>query len=200
MWLKRFSIFSLVLLVACCSLWAFPGRATGSLEAKVTDTEAVGLLPEEQRTPSGTTSKEDSMESSQTLEEALQKANEGNKISGEESSALLDELLAIQADARALREVSQEKDEVINGLTADNVALTSKLEKAEKEVGSKTYLMLEGIVGVEDLEPHYGVGLTVGARIGNSLMMQLGVDYMANSMMDFGLDKWTFRAGVGWMF
>ena len=63
--------------------------------------------------------------------------------------------------------------------------------------------MLDGIVALDDMIPQYGVGLTVGSRIGNSLMVEVGADYMIggnDGYNSFSLDNFEFRAGVGWMF
>ena len=204
LWLKKCGTCLLALSLASCSLWAFPGRVTSSQVEGPTATVAAGLLEEEQPSrDSGTTSSDASTmpaTSSPVASEAVAKAAEGDRLSAAEASALYDELVAISADVAALRQSSAEKDEELSTLQADNAALKSDLDKAEKETGSKAYIMLEGIVGVDNLLPTYGVGLTVGARVGNSLMLQLGVDYDINRAMDFSLDRWTFRAGIGWMF
>lgn len=64
--------------------------------------------------------------------------------------------------------------------------------------------MLDGIVGFSEGVPDYGLGLTLGTRVGNSLMLELGVDYMLGTslldVLDYSIDNWTFRAGIGWMF
>ena len=130
----------------------------------------------------------------------MAKAADGSRLDADESQALYEELVAIREDAATLRDVSIAKDGQIDMLEAEAASLAADLEEARGEVGSKAYLMVEGIVGVDGLVPSYGLGLTLGARVGSSLMMQLGVDYTINTAMDFSLDRWTFRAGIGWMF
>lgn len=130
----------------------------------------------------------------------MAKAADGSRLDADESQALYEELVAIREDAAKLRDVSTAKDGQIDMLEAEAASLAADLEEARGEVGSKAYLMVEGIVGVDGLVPSYGLGLTLGARVGSSLMMQLGVDYTINTAMDFSLDRWTFRAGIGWMF
>lgn len=202
MW-RRLLMCSLALLLACCSLWAFPGRVTASQETAPTDTVAAAVQEEGPRLDSGTTSNGGSTvpsQSSRTAQEAMDKAADGSRLDADESQALYEELVAIREDAAALRDVSTAKDGHIDMLEAEAASLAADLEEARGEVGSKAYLMVEGIVGVDGLVPSYGMGLTLGARVGSSLMMQLGVDYTINTAMDFSLDRWTFRAGIGWMF
>ena len=92
---------------------------------------------------------------------------------------------------------SIEKDAVMDALSEEN-------SRMKDESGSKAYLMVDAIVGIEDALPEYGVGLTIGSRIGNSLMVEAGVDYMIGASIadvkDFSIEDFTFRAGLGWMF
>ena len=63
--------------------------------------------------------------------------------------------------------------------------------------------MLDGIVGFEDLLPQFGVGVTLGTRIGSSLMLELGVDYDIGGIdgyNEISMDNLQFRCGIGWMF
>ena len=81
--------------------------------------------------------------------------------------------------------------------------LESGQAAAEEETGTKAYLMLDGIMGFEDMIPQFGVGATIGTRVGNSLMAEIGADYMIGGMdgyNQFDIDNFRFRAGVGWMF
>lgn len=125
----------------------------------------------------------------------MEKASEGRRLSKDESAELYWALVDARDMAGALREASDAKDEEIASLKAD-------LARAEKETGSKAYLMVEGIVGFEDSVPQFGAGLTVGARIGNDLMLEAGADYMiggTDGYNQWSLDNWEFRVGAGWM-
>lgn len=205
MW-KKFSVFLLALLVVSCCAWAFPGRPTSST---ATDTapaaiQAVDIPADEPSPASGMISIVDSTEPS-TLQgdqaPAVETAPEVTPaLTAEETAELNAELVAIQEDVKVLREASDAKDALIDSLEADNTALQEDLAGALDETGTKTYLMVESIVGFEDMMPTYGAGLTLGARIGDNLMLEFGVDYDLNKMMDFSLNRWTFRAGLGWMF
>ena len=83
-------------------------------------------------------------------------------------------------------------------------ALSEENSRMKDESGSKAYLMVDAIVGFENALPEYGVGLTIGSRVGNSLMLEAGADYMLGSSMadlrSFSMDDLVFRAGIGWMF
>ena len=129
----------------------------------------------------------------------MEKAREGEKLNGEESAALYDELMGLKTDLAALRMEAIAKNSRIDGLEKDN----EELARLSEEAGSKAYLMLDGVVGFEESLPEFGVGLTIGTRIGNSLMLEAGADYMIGGMSgirSFSLDNFQFRAGLGWMF
>lgn len=116
----------------------------------------------------------------------MTKIEEGKKLT-------TSELLALKEDLAALEEVSKEKD-----------ARIAELEVKAKAAGTRPYVLAEGIVGFDENNlPEFGAGVTVGARIGNSLMVQAGADYMfadLGGFKDFSMDSLTFRAGLGWMF
>ena len=189
---RRLSISLLVLLLASFSLWAFPGRATGLQEEKLIDTSAQEVSAEAQNPDSGSQEGTTSTEPSISYL-AQEKAEQGKRLSADEVSAILAELDAAKADYAALQRESRAKDDAIDDLSRD-----------AGEAGTKAYLMLDGIMGFSGGYPSYGVGLTVGTRLGNSLMLELGADYMLGANLEeasrYSLDKWTFRAGVGWMF
>lgn len=196
---RKLSIFLLVLLLASASAWAFPGRQTGSRE-----TEAIAIsVPEAQEEAlnpdSGNQAETISTEpqTSYVVQEASAKVEAGKRLTADEADAILAELDAAKTDFAALEETSKAKDSTIDDLTAENL-------KLKDETGTKAYLMLDGIIGFSEGYPEYGVGLTVGTRLGNSLMLELGADYMLGGnladLMDFSIDDFTFRAGIGWMF
>ena len=196
---RKLWIFCLVLLLASFSLWAFPGRVTDSQETRPIDTLDQEAQEEEQKTDYGTQVESISigLPTSSEVQRASEKAAEGKRLSADEVALILDELDAARSDFEALRKTSEEKDAAIDDLAAENARL-------KDETGTKAYLMLDGIVGFEDMVPEYGVGLTIGTRLGNSLMLELGADYMIGGTWkdaaDFSLDDFTFRCGLGWMF
>ena len=122
--------------------------------------------------------------------------NAGYWISAEDKVSIENALVNAGDNLAALRESSDAKDKEIADLKGD-------LALAEKETGSKAYLMLDGVVGFNESLPEFGLGLTVGTRIGNSLMLEAGADYMIGGMsgiQPFSLDNFQFRTGIGWMF
>ena len=196
---RRLLISLLALLVASSSLWAFPGRVTGSQAAEATVTQEAEAPQEAQSEGSGTMPEDTSTGQSEysIVPEVMEKASQGRRLSGNEVVALANELTAVREDLDALEETSLKKDEQIDALSKENASL-------KDETGTKAYVMLDGIIGFKDYRPEYGLGLTLGTRIGNSLMVELGADYMLGGTLEemkvVSLDKLTFRAGVGWMF
>lgn len=196
---KKLSMFLLVLLLASSLLWAFPGRVTSSQETVPFVTEAAATPAGEQKTLSGMISSEDWITQSQAPIEEQAIVNEiaaDMGLSAEESAVLAENLSVVKEEIAAMRETSAAKEAVADELIKENAILAAKAEEA----GSKAYIMLDGILSFENLLPQWGVGFTLGIRLGNSLMLEAGVDYQLNHSFDLSLDNWTFRAGVGWMF
>lgn len=200
---RKSSLILLAFLAVCSSLWAFPGRAEEKAvivpSPTVTTTEPMQEA-ELQKNTSGTLSEtilpEQNSSQKRSLEKAVEIADSGSLLIGSKYDELLFNLDAAQKDADAAEKASAEKDKEIAALKED-------LAKAENETGTKPYLMLDGIVGFDDMKPEFGVGLTVGTRIGKDFMVEVGADYMIgtlDSYNDFSLDSWEFHAGIGWMF
>ena len=196
---RKLSIFLLVLLLASASAWAFPGRQTGSRE-----TEAIAIsVPEAQEEAlnpdSGNQAETISTEpqTSYVVQEASAKVEAGKRLTADEADAILAELEAANADYMALEKISEEKTAIIDKLAEENA-------KLKDETGTKAYLMLDAVLGFNEGYPDYGVGLTAGTRLGNSLMLEIGADYMLGGnlidVLDYSIDNWNFRMGIGWMF
>ena len=185
---------SLLLFLALPQLAAWPmlqGKEAAE-EAAIAMTEEPIAEEASQKEPSGTALKDISTEQSRSLE----KAEQGKRLSGDESEELYLTLVEARDEAKAARASNEAK-------SAEISALKARLASAEEEAGTKAYLMLDGIVGFKDVIPQFGVGLTVGTRLGNSLMLELGADYMIGGMdgyNGFDIDNFQFRCGVGWMF
>lgn len=205
---KRLSLIFAVLLLASFSLWAFPGRTKAeavspAIEAAVqeeTTVEEPIQEAEPQKMPSGTgsgTMPEEQLSSpTSSIAKAAEIADKGGLIIGEKQKELQMVIEMLESDISVAEEASKAKDEEI-------VKLRDDLAKAEDETGTKAYLMLDGIVGFEAGIPQFGAGITVGTRIGNSIMVELGADYMIGGMNgynQFDIDNFQFRAGAGWMF
>ena len=162
------------------------------IEAPIAMTEAPTAEEQSQSELSGTTLNGTSTEPSPSLE----KAESGRRLNGEEALELYLTLVEARNEAETARIASEAKD----GEIAD---LKARLSTAEAETGTKAYVMVEGIVGFENLIPQFGAGLTIGTRIGNSLLAELGIDYEiggVNGYNQFSVDNFQFRYGIGWMF
>ena len=185
---------SLLLFLALPQLAAWPmlqGKEAAE-EAAIAMTEEPIAEEASQKEPSGTALKDISTEQSRSLE----KAEQGKRLNGDESEELYLTLVEARDEAKAARASSEAK-------SAEISALKARLAAAEEEAGTKAYLMLDGIVGFKDVIPQFGIGLTVGTRLGNSLMVELGADYMVGGMdgySQFDIDNFQFHCGVGWMF
>lgn len=185
---------SLLLFLALPQLAAWPmlqGKEAAE-EAAIAMTEEPIAEEASQKEPSGTALKDISTEQSRSLE----KAEQGKRLNGDESEELYLTLVEARDEAKAARASSEAK-------SAEISALKARLAAAEEEADTKAYLMLDGIVGFKDVIPQFGIGLTVGTRLGNSLMVELGADYMVGGMdgySQFDIDNFQFRCGVGWMF
>lgn len=188
-----------VLFLALLPLGAWPmlqggaGEELKHMETIIAMTAEPTVEEQSQNRPSGEASVTISEEQSNSLE----RAQEGKRLSGDEALELYLILAEAADEARTAESISEAKSAEISELKA-------RLAKAEDETGTKAYMILDGLVGFDAGCPDYGVGLTIGTRIGNSMMIELGADYMLgdslDDIVDFSLDDWTFRAGVGWMF
>ena len=192
---RKSSLIFLVLLVASYSLWAFPGRAEEKIvtppPTTVTMTEQTGEAGL-QKTISGTPSEDTSAE---PLEKAVEIADSGSLLVGSKYDELLFNLSEAQKDAASAERAAKAKDSEIRDLK-------DALVRAERETGTKVYVMIDGVLAFDEMKPLYGLGLTIGSRIGNNLMVEIGAGYMINGKDNnkLSLDNYEFRAGIGWMF
>ena len=199
---RKSSLIFLVLLVASYSLWAFPGRAEEKTvtppPTTVTMTAQTGEA-ELQKTISGTPSEDTSAEPSNlqrnSLEKAVEIADSGSLLVGSKYDELLFNLSEAQKDAASAERAAKAKDSEIRDLK-------DALVRAERETGTKVYVMIDGVLAFDEMKPLYGLGLTIGSRIGNNLMVEIGAGYMINGKDNnkLSLDNYEFRAGIGWMF
>ncbi len=188
-----------VLFLALLPLAAWPiGQAEAKKEPLVTEEVPSDMteeaIPEEQslKELSGTASENTWTDPSNSR----LKAREGKRLTGDEALELYFNLAEAEDEYKAAREASEAKDAEIAGLKAE-------LAEAEEETGSKAYVMLDGIIGFETGIPQFGAGFTIGTRIGNSLMLEAGADYMVGGLdgiNHFSIDNFQLRTSVGWMF
>ena len=132
---------------------------------------------------------------SKSLTAQLESYSQTGEITEAEYQAVKQTLLGVTA-------LNDSQADTIAKLNSDIATLEAKLDSANS---TKAYLMLDGNLGFNsNLIPQYGVGLTLGTRIGKNVMLELGADYNIGGTwqdaLDFGLEDWTFHAGIGWMF
>lgn len=145
------------------------------------------------------------------LQKELARLQETQESLEEKSAALETSATAFLERSKSLLENGEiteaQYQEMLNtaaALASANASQADRIAKLEAETGTKAYLMVDGIVGFDEMSmPEFGAGLTIGARIGNDFMLEAGADYMIggiNGVNEWSLDNWQFRLGVGWMF
>ena len=148
-----------------------------------------------------------------SLQKELGKLQETQQSLAEKSTKLensVQEFLTLSETSLATGEITdaqyQEMLETANGFAKANTEQADRIAELEAETGTRAYLMVDGIIGFENTVPTYGAGLTLGTRIGNHLMVELGADYMIGkfengmTIKQFSIDNFEFRASIGWMF
>lgn len=142
--------------------------------------------------------------------EKLQETQESLEKKSTELESSTTALLVQSQNSLKMGEITDAQYEEIlataNGLASANAKQADRIAELEKAAGTRAYLMLDGIIGFEGLIPTYGAGLTLGTRLGNNLMLELGADYTIGkfeggmTIKNFSIDNFEFRASIGWMF
>lgn len=136
----------------------------------------------------------------QKSEEALQKleiALEGSKNSQENLELISEVRASLTGDMLSSLNVL----EVNNTRQADEIAYTQG--RLDKETGTKFFAKVNGIVGFKDSKPTWGVGTSIGLRVGSGFLIETGVNYMVGDFvskpsLEFDLDNLQIVAGIGW--
>ena len=209
-------LFLLLLVAFPCysaaSWGAFTSGSSGKAEPIVTIEEPIqeelsqnpssGTVPETTSATPSTSSEVQSIPKAKDeagLKEAISIVEDGGLwLSEADRTLLVEKITSADKSIATLKAASDAKDEEIADLKND-------LAEADEAAGSKAYAMAEAIIGFEDSMPEYGVGVTLGSRIGNHVMVELGADYMIGKSSplgfnDFSIDNFSFRAGIGYMF
>ena len=142
--------------------------------------------------------------------EKLQEAQQNLEKKSTELENSTKAFVALSQNSLALGEITDAQYEEMlataNGLASANAEQADRIAELEKAASTRAYLMLDGIIGFENAVPAYGAGITLGTRVGNHLMLELGADYMIGkfengmTIKQFSIDNFEFRASVGWMF
>lgn len=203
-WQLRIVLSVALSVLSLSSVWAWPSQLYGIKEEEAfvselqpqseTDTKIQVPLKMPQEQPA----------------EVLKSATESlgmqleDTLSQKDFEELRTAISAMEVAQQSMEDEYYELVEERNTLADENTCLVQKISELDDETGTKAYLLLDGIVGFSDGYPSYGLGLTVGTRLGNNLMLELGTDYMfganLSELIDSSIDDWTFRAGIGWMF
>lgn len=207
-WQLRIVSLAVLSVLALSSAWAWPSQLYGikeespvqeqPLSAESETVPETAAVPEEEPAPS-------TMLQTQPVE-TLKSAAESLNVQLEDMLSRR-ELEKMQESLSAMEVAQQTMVDEYNEIVEERDALAADLAKAmdsKEKSGTRAYMMLDGILGFSEGYPSYGLGLTVGTRLGDSLMVELGADYMLGAnrkeVMNYSVDKWTFRAGIGWMF
>ena len=201
-WQLRIVSLAVLSVLALSSAWAWPSQLYGIKEESPAQEQPLSAesetIPEEEPVPL-------TMPQTQPVE-TLKSAAESLNVQLEDMLSRR-ELEKMQESLSAMEVAQQTMVDEYNEIVEERDALAADLAKAmdsKEKSGTRAYMMLDGILGFSEGYPSYGLGLTVGTRLGNSLMVELGADYILGAnrkeVMNYSVDKWTFRAGIGWMF
>ena len=196
MWVRKFTIFLLVLLVACSCAWAFPGRKISSQKGtqEVTQQEQ-----EEPKSIYGMTPQNVST----TLSSTSGKIEENDVfLTEQDRTSLIDSLELVKKEMQTLRQISLDKDSEIAELKEINAA---QADTIARESGSKAYAKITTSLGFESgvKNPSLWLGGAVGAKIGRGFLLEVGGQYKLgtfNNFLESNFDKKNLmiNASIGW--
>lgn len=210
--------FLLLLAVSPCfsaSYWGalFPGNSEEGIPIVYENQEQAALQEESSQEPpteSQPVFNERTLKSLQKQLDRLQETQQSLEKKSTELENSTQEFLVQSENYLAMGEITDAQYEEIlntaNALADANSEQADEIARLQESAGTRAYLMLDGIIGFENIVPAYGVGITLGTRIGNHLMVELGADYMIGkftapmTIKEFSIDNFEFRAGIGWMF
>ena len=129
-----------------------------------------------------------------------------------QSSDLMNALTTLDGKLQSLEkteaiseaEYSTVKSTMVEALSA-NKEQADRIAKLENEAKSKAYAKVNAVVGFEEKVPTWGLGGAIGVRLGDSLMIETGADYMFGTFsqmpsFDWDIDNLRITTGIGWMF
>lgn len=211
---RRLAAFLLVLLVASCYVWAFPGRkeskAVSIQEEPVPATQASTAIDP---TSDGSEQAIDlpeppkSSRASEIESDVISKLESKSTVKGDELAELIgllkaqveDQLEAEEDIARLASKVDELQE--ANQAQADEIAYQKGL--LDKEQSVKAFAQAKALIGFEDNAPAYGIGGEIGLRTGKGLMLSTGASYMLGTFtspleLGWDLDNLSLSVGIGW--
>lgn len=196
MWVRKFAIFSLVLLVACSCAWAFPGRKTSSQKGTQ---EVTQLEQEEPKSIYGMTP--------QNVLTTLSNSSEKNEENGvflteQDRNSSIESLELAKKEMQTLKQISLDKDSEIIELKEVNAA---QADTIAKESGSKAYAKITTSLGFESgiKNPSLWLGGAIGAKIGRGFLLEVGGQYKLGTFdsflkSNFDTKNLMLSASIGW--
>lgn len=217
---RRLAAFLLVLLVASCCVWAFPGRRSRAI-AESTQEEIAPIqtqvsieidpMTEEAEPKSDLPEPPKSVKASSEMivpqEEMISKLEGKSSVKGNELAELIellkaqvDDQLEAEEDIARLTEKIDELQEA-NSKQADAIAYQNGI--LEKEQSMKAFAATKAVIGFKDNIPTWGVGAEIGMRSGKGLMISTGANYMLGDFtspldLSWSLDNLSLTVGIGW--
>lgn len=201
MWVKKFAIFLLVLLVVCSCAWAFPGRKATSPEGTQMGTQTVQKEP---KTIYGMTPQSALTTLSTSLEKIEEKEAEkgGFFLTEKERTETIESLELAKKELQTLEQISLDKDSEITELKKTNAA---QADTIAKESGSKAYAKITTSLGFESgvTNPSFWLGGAVGAKIGRGFLLEVGGLYKVGTFDNFlqtslDMKNLMISTSIGW--
>lgn len=220
MW-KKLSTFLVVLLVASCLLSAFPSskkplevKEAPVQEVPTTETVEESLqqeAPQEVVEPSEEVKRVEELEHdlatmSETLK-SLQSEVDSTKVMTSGKKEEIDSLVGqIASDVEIVLADLEEKEAIIAELAEANSAQADQIAyiqgRYDKELATKFYANVGGVIGFKGNAPTWGVTGNIGLRFGKGLLIGTGVQYMVGTFtakpFDLGIDNLSINVTVGW--
>ena len=211
MCVRKSMAFLLVLLVVSSWLWAFPGRKQQkelAIQEEFPE-EVIQISSEPEAKTESSVLRTDSEELMRLPEETVTAELDSADIIN--NDAVLDELRQLleeqvtdqfeaESDIERLR-AQNEEISALNSSQADEIAYLKG--RLDKELSSKFFADLKGIIGFRDKIPEWGIGGDIGIRFGSGLMISAGASYMIGSFLSppkavWDLDDLILSIGIGW--
>lgn len=192
---RKLAIFLVVLLVASCYVWAFPGRR-----------EQASRQEETQALTAPTCTENEAPKGKEEPQSVLRKQGKSETAKLDEVCDLFEEQvedqLEAETDIQRLRE-ENERLRKANAEQADTIAYANgKLDKANS---TKGFFNIRTVIGFEDKLPQWGIGGDIGLMLKSGMTVSAGADYMIGDFkspvsLDWNLDSLKINLGVGWVF
>ncbi len=225
---KAFAVFSMVLLVASSSLSAFSFFSRSEEKPKELEIQeevrqeasAMEELQQEQileaekvreeaseALPPQSSSESDLETESTKLSSLLENLETQRKMDQKQLTALIEVLNEVKADYDIVMADSEEKQDIIDELSAANAKQADDLAylrgRYDRAVSSKFFVNTGLALGFKGDTPIYGVAGNFGMRIGSGLLLGAGAQVMAGSFKEvpfanWSLDDLSIQLTVGW--